>query len=286
MKKNRIAANYSRLAAVSLSLLPIAGYTADLGFEPRISTGVMRYSFENSGAAALLAGADGRINYDDELVFIGGGGTAFFKHLFADIYFQQSTKGEVFEDETPQTFAFGLKPERQDFSGSLGFSILPNFAVFAGYKYGKTENDGEVFGNADFQGGRSFNQKFEEDGPFVGAVYGWNLGDTGTLSVNLAVAFLDADVEDRIQLLTPQSSFDERKLSGDAIGVSYGVSWHAPITDHLSYAVKLNGYTYNFDNFKGTSLDGIPGVSGASSSKDVKIDENMIGINVELSYSL
>lgn len=270
MKKNRIAANYFRVAMVSLSLVPVAGYTADLGFEPRISTGVMRYSFENSGRDAILAGENGKINYDDELVFIGGGGALFFKRLFADIYYQQSNKGQIFKDETPATFAFGLEPERQDFSISAGFSVLRNLAIFAGYKYGKTENEGEVFGVAGFQGGRNFSQKFEEDGPFVGTVYGWNLGDTGTLSVNLAVAYLQADVEDRIQ--QSQDSFNERKFSGHAVGVSYGVSWHAPITERLGYAVKLNGYTYSFDNF--------------SNNKDLEIDESMIGVNVDISYSL
>ena len=296
MIKNRIFAIRLSLLSTPLFLFPLAGHAIDIGFEPRISTGVMHYDFKSKGRdSSFGTGGVNKIDYNDNLVFLGGGGTVFIERFFGDVYYQQSNDGEVFQDETPTTFGFGLKPNRRDFAASLGFNIWPNFAVFAGYKYGKTENDGNIFDGCQgfdqsgacvvdlFPNGRGFSQKFEEDGPFVGAVYGWNVFDRGTLSINLAVAYLDADTDERLQLV---SGFDKRKLSGDAVGVSYGVSWSSSITQRLGYSIKINGYNYSFDDFDGTQFDDKPGNNGPRQGRDFKVDENMIGINFDISYSL
>lgn len=276
---------HSLLFSAATLMVPGIGYTADFGLQPRLSTGVMHYSFEGSGEIAFGAG-DGAnsVDYDDELVFIGTGLTAFYKRFFADIYFQQSAEGEVFISETEDTFGFGLHPQRQDFSVSAGYSVLPNLALFAGYKYGKTENEGTIFdgvgpGGVDsFHNGVAINQEFEEQGPFVGGVFGWNFGDIGRISANIAVAFLDADENASQQVLGGERT---RALTGDAIGVSYGVGWNASITDRLSYAINLNGYNYSFENFSGTSF-----TDNSNRDRDIEVDESMIGVNLSLSYSL
>ncbi len=286
MNKKRMTPVHSLLLSVATLMVPGIGYTADFGLQPRLSTGVMHYSFKGSGSD--LAVGSGRattnIDYDDQLVFIGGGLTAFYRRFFADIYFQQSAEGEVFLSETPTTFGFGLHPQRQDFSVSAGYSVLPNLALFAGYKYGKTENEGTIFDGVDlggtdiFPNGRAIRQEFEEQGPFIGGVFGWNFGNIGRISANIAVAFLDADERAGQQV---QGGELTRTTTGDAIGVSYGVGWNASITDRLSYAINLNGYNYSFDNFSGTTFN-----DSSNSDRDINFDENMIGINLSASYSL
>jgi hypothetical protein len=285
MTNNRIISLYVYLLSTATFFDPVMGYASDFVVQPRILTGVMNYSFKSSGEIALGTGQNGNlVDYDDNLIFLGGGVAANYRRYFADIYFQQSAEGEVFVGETAQTFGFGLNPQRQDLSVSVGFSILPYLAAFAGYKYGKTENDGSIFDGGlsagdPFPTGIPFSQKFEEQGPFIGAVFGWIFGNKGRLTANIAVSFLEAD--ENASLTRQDGGINTRSLSGDAIGVSYGLGWHSSITDRLGYAINLKGYNYSFENFSGTSF-----VDNLDRDRNIKIDENMIGINFDISYSL
>ncbi|MCP5019872.1 MAG: hypothetical protein GY938_31995, partial [Ketobacter sp.] len=121
------------------------------------------------------------------------------------------------------------------------------------------------------------NYDFEYDGPFIGAVYQWDANMAffkGTLTANIAAAFLDGEVSvdkqvasitinkfngDSVPPVTaePPGGFSNVFISdGDTLGLTFGMSWRGvtPV-DGLNYSVGVSGYKYEFDADKKRNAD-------------------------------
>lgn len=219
-----------------------------------------------------------------------------------------------------QTYQLNIdsKFERDEYNLSIGYAVTENFALFGGYRKSTTEFNHTRLG--DFQANTTstipglisplvettdqtitatYSDQiffdFEQEGPFIGAVYGWDIKSgflNGALSTNLAIAFLDAE----IQLVTPNATFfgtvatdnvsgqqvslgdvtgfpsaPGGNFDGDTTGITFGINWRG-ITqiDGLTYSLGLSGYSYQFES---------------SDNSAANVDETVIRYFAGLSYS-
>jgi hypothetical protein len=85
----------------------------------------------------------------------------------------------------------------------------------------------------------------------VGSSYGWRIGEAGTLAFNLAIAFVDGDVQ---QDTGPGTVLG---FSGNTVGTTLGLSWSAPlpVLESFKYNIGIDGYQYNFEGEDTEQLD-------------------------------
>lgn len=265
-------------------------------FQPRVNVGVMNYEFEQEDLATVTLEpvnlSDGRqitlvhssllegVKRSDNLPYIGIGGTISYDQFFLDLYGLKTATGE--QNNLTQygvdnvTGPIGTISqinrleadsdiEREEYAIAVGYNLVDNLVLFAGYKTSTTEFDNTVNsfqmttvgldGNSVTSLGKG-NLKLDLDqkGPFIGAAYGWNIMDKGILSVNAALGFFDGKVKQQTQINFPNNPEQENiingsfEYSGDVVGLALGVSWRGNITDNLIYSLALSGYNYNYDS--------------------------------------
>ncbi|MBA3570608.1 MAG: hypothetical protein H0W34_01260 [Pyrinomonadaceae bacterium] len=251
-------------SAISLSavclLAPSTASALDFSIRPRINSGAMYYDFEYTEPAITIAG-------NDTLPFVGGGVTAFVDKFYVDVYAQGAFSGsddDTFTSEAPGLAAFTGQTDwdRAEYALSFGYSLTDSFVVFAGYRRSDTEFDTEFMLPADT---RSFSLELdnEQDGPFVGANYGWRIENSefldGTLALNLSAAYLDAEITGTFssQDLPAQVLPEPTSLTGDTVGVTAGVTWNSKLIEPtgeglfangLNYTIGIDGYSYDFED--------------------------------------
>lgn len=286
--------------AAILILLPQIGAAVGFGAQPRFNVGAQYYeyredSFESETANPDFPNSFSKFEFSDTLPFVSGGLTLFADRFFVDLSVQYSFDGEDKDQLTNRNFvaAGGFLPtdtvfdfqseldaefDRLEYAVSVGFAVTEEFAVFVGYKKAKTEfdiklRDGRIdaFSAADqapipfLSGSFTGNQDldFEYDGPFFGGVYKWDIGVLGALTGNIAIAFMEGnvdvifrDIEVTNQMGTfevPLNDFVQEggggtlDIDGDTIAVSLGLTWKGftPVNG-LTYSVGVNGYRYKF----------------------------------------
>jgi len=238
--------NMATLILGGLVFLPSVSY-ADSGFIPRASLAISDYSFVQAERPNVLnpATAGGitefpEVSFDVTFNMLGVGGTFYHDKYYVDLSAQHS-------DKQSDKFVFGafeesLKGDRQDYAITFGMKPLDALSVYVGYKVGISEAAGN-------QGTKL---KFTEDGYFVGANYSWPVY-SGTITVNLAVAQLDGKFEETAAPATLGfSAIGALDLDADskATGLSYGITWSAPLTERLVYALSLDVNNYTFDEVR------------------------------------
>lgn len=285
---------------------------ADFSFQPRLEIGVMQYAFESGPISVTLPSEPTDANtgfnftqqsfeYSDQLLVIGGGGTLFWNHFFLDFSGHSAADGKdsatasfsAYQSESPATVFLSADPmyeanfDRMDFAVSLGYAFSGHFSVFAGYKKAKTEFDAIYQGPFmmvvhdegsvpfDTVGGRLWgraNFNFEYEGPFVGAIQGWEFNQDyfieGVLTASLALAYLDGEVEvEQRSMQMSITSIDGQEVPempsggvnrglinrldtlGETLGYTVGIGWRgATAVESLSYSVNVSGYRYEFDS--------------------------------------
>lgn len=240
--------------------------------------------------------------YDDHLLVLGAGGTLFLGPFFIDFSGQFANEGKssatvsysgFYTDDQSDSYFLGADPlyeasfDRTDVAVALGYSFSRFFSLFAGYKMSKTKFDTTYEGRLssvahyssgtgvfDSIGGRIWGDvafDFEYQGPFVGAIQGWDFTNDffipGVLTGNLALAYLDGEVVveqrntgytidwvDGYEIPEIESNFENGSISnrldtvGDALGITLGISWRGSTSvDGLSYSLIVSGYRYEFE---------------------------------------
>ena len=248
--------------------------------------------------------SQGGFDVKDTVSFISGGVTLFADRFFVDINGLTTDEGNDSSDQAIVTSfesidasgfpvatftSFNIDQEvefdRSEYSISAGFAVNENFILFAGYRRAEADfdfdrsgmfeidllsNDGSFVG---FLGNFTDNQTYDmdQDGPFVGATYAWTLGENsfrGALTANVAVAFLDQEVDvevknsqftdiefrdfntgDVIPLPTLQQDTPANSnIRGDTVGITFGLGWKGfTDIDGLTYSLGLSGYSYQFE---------------------------------------
>ncbi|MGI9418902.1 MAG: hypothetical protein ACR2RA_13805 [Geminicoccaceae bacterium] len=233
-----------------LSALPAAA--ADITIEPRISSGVSYYNLDLDGRVVVGDNSVDDIEFNDWLLFVGGGATIAFDRFFVDVSGQYSFSGQdnlgldveaggVAVNDLAQDVDF----DRIETAISIGYRATDNFAGYVGFRYANVDFDGSgTLGGV----GVDFSTDFEQWGPLVGASY--IIPKTifnGALVVNGAVTFLNGELENELDAPAPigDVAFD---IDGDAIGLNGGVSWATPLTDQLRLVIGGDISNYDFQD--------------------------------------
>ena len=261
------------------SMLSFSNAHSQVLFQPRVMAGYLDYEISVESnidqalgsrilASEILGGESGSAaatNISDSFAVLGVGLTAIKGNYFADIYIQDSISGGFSDQDS-----FANRPldvsssrigsgeiDRQDFALSVGRAFDNGFSISAGYKTGVTEfsQDASLLGE-----GFSTSYEFDISGPFVAVTYGHKFRD-GVLGFNVAIADLSADYnfglsffqfdQASIQQGAVQRENINGTIDGGATGVTFGVSWKAPVPwgdiDKLTYSVSLDSYDYDID---------------------------------------
>jgi hypothetical protein len=282
----------------------------------------------------LATSADTKIKVSTTLPLVGGGGTFFADRFFVDVYaqhaFSQSDSATQRQNiavsliDDPQasgsffsrdTFRRDFDLERTEWAVSAGYVITNNFSLFAGYRRADTDFDIRESGQLALDDINStltppaqrvrtditsdIKQEFEQDGPFVGFVFGEPLKQwifDGVLSFDLAVAFLDGDVKQETRNVkfthtvvdgrpVPDSTGDDTDLSidGDAVGLNLGLHWRGftPIK-RLSYLIDIVGHQYDFSADEAKIRIGD---STTTERRDFDFQEVLIAFRLGFSYA-
>ena len=189
------------------------------GLQPRLETGLFYYSIDlaalsettlsNTGAPSGRNAGHDKIEFSDNMGFIGGGATFFIGRLFADLSVQRAFNALFEYDKDNNTFLSAeaenqAQFDRTDGAVAIGYAVTRKFSLYAGYKWAKLDLDNAFDGRVSYLviddhvlNGRAAGverNKFQYEGPFVGLTDGWDIGKAGffhgLISAKLALAYL------------------------------------------------------------------------------------------------
>ena len=277
MKK--INKNNSRILIFIAAFITIVTnpVSAKVTIQPRVATGLMDYGLTitdllpagKSGVSIKALDTSKTEEASDTLAFIGLGGTLIFEKNFVDVYFQTSADGSYDDIGTSGVSGDGTDPlssvssgdfDRTDYAIAFGRAVTDSISLSIGFKSGET-NLGQSLTLTNTNPGNMTapvttlpetnphitEHSFKLDGPFIAGTYGKQVGK-GVVGFNLAVADLEGQFKSVLTNVgTNSSGTFTSNPSGDATGVTLGVSWKAPINNNWSYALSADYYNYDFD---------------------------------------
>lgn len=248
----------------------------EINVHPRVTTGLIDYTVEFE-PSSVTQGVE--ITFADEMPFVGVGTTFFADRFYLDLYAQMSPEGkdsfttQVYRSPEPPlipshyfiNFDTSVKFDRNDYTISVGYSLTDNLSLYLGYRLGRSKlevdgrfsiylvDDGSITGVPglvlfDEQVG-SFDIDYENHGPFIGSAFGWQFEDKGSLSFNIAIAFLQGETEQSGDFISPISGPANLDLetSGDSLGINLGVAWRGTINQRLGYSFSIEGHYFDFE---------------------------------------
>jgi len=171
------------------------------------------------------------------------------------------------------------KASRKDFDFTLGYSLTSNWALFGGYKSGKTKLD--FTSRESLDEGTPFTQEesYSQEGPYVGIGYSFHFEKAGSLSLSLAYAQLNAtnnfkaNTDEEEEEEEEEIEFDDLtgKIRGKLKGFGYSLTWTMPLSSRLLFQTKFKVNEYKQDiNFDGMQFE--------------NINESFTSLNVGLAY--
>lgn len=255
------------LLSATLLLLPFSSHSSEFAVQPRVNLGVTFYEFEQEAGFAIVPNGDPATRFDifgpsgsrslgDTMPFIGLGATLFRDKFFVDVYAQRAMNGDdtgtqdqfppLIRDRDDASF------DREEYSISIGYAVVENLALYAGYRETSTEFDIDtertIIGITPADDIVTFEVTeldYEQNGFFVGGNYGWPISNKGALALNLGVAFIDGKVKE-----------DFGETTGETVGITLGMSWTGPLpVENLNYTVGIDGYRYDFEADEDAGLD-------------------------------
>lgn len=194
----------------------------------------------------------------------------------------EGTEVDVSQTRTPADLAINVARSytdtdvdvgRHDLGLTLGWRGIEATALFAGFKYGNTEFDG-----------KGVKRQFIADGPFVGASYSWPLAHS-VLTLGGAWAWMSGEYDE-----SGSGPLLARRGDGDASGLSAFVSWSAPWSERLRYALDLRWQRYTFDGHKADVCNDCasPAVDRQPVllDRDLRVRETLYSLGIGLTYAL
>jgi hypothetical protein len=164
--------------------------------------------------------------------------------------------------------------KRNDLGITVGWRGIDRVALFAGFKYGKT----------DFTGDEA-EREFVTSGPLLGASYSVPF-DKGVLTLGGAVARMSGKYDE-----DGSANILAEKIDGDANGFSTFINWSAPLGDRLRYLAELRWQRYDFDGSDSSVCSRctnqlFPPGTPVHVDKDFSMREMLYGAGVSLVYAL
>ncbi len=237
------------LGALS-SFAAMSANAGEISIEPRLSSGVSYYNLDLDGQVIVAEDSIDDIEFNDWLLFIGGGTTISYDRFFIDLSGQYGFSGE--DDVGLDVVSGGLAVDnlnqevdfdRLETAIAIGYRVTDQFAAYVGYRYADVEFDGAgSLGGI----GVDFSIDFQQNGPLIGASY--VIPKTvlnGALVANGAITFLEGDLDNKLDVPAPLDDIDF-DIEGDAVGLNAGVSWATPLSDRLKLVVGGDVSSYRF----------------------------------------
>jgi hypothetical protein len=277
----------------------------DLMVLPRVTAGIMDYKYKLGGVGETSLIQDRR-ELNELLPFLGVGATLVYDKWAVDAYYQTTntmdinTEGDfsarIGKESQKVFFERDTELKRQDFALTVGYSLLRNWSLSFGYKYGDTSydwTDHELDGkDGNEVGTATKNNNFVAKGPFIGIGYNLPLWK-GVLAFNVAAALLDGEIttsrkhepgdSDKMKLFNRDRT---ELVKASATGFTLGVNWNQPITERLSYSILLQGFKYDFDASRGVFRDDLisDNVHEILNLDAFDVKETVYSINMSLNY--
>lgn len=214
-------------------------------FIPRATVGYMDYRLSTPGIpfpefpGSPLPERTTPNHYKTTMRSYGIGLTLFKNGFYMDNVAQTTTKGrDSLTAPPPLNYSEDFTGIRNDISSSIGYMITDTSSAYFGYKYGKTA----------VKGNRDSRPVFKAAGSFIGGTYGFRIGSKSILSLNLALAQLQGEIDYTINLLSPPFPQLPSRLNAvtETTGFSYGLMWRSNITGNLMYSISYDIYEYTF----------------------------------------
>jgi hypothetical protein len=171
------------------------------------------------------------------------------------------------------------KASRDDIDFTLGYAINQSWAVFGGYKSGRTKMSFTSREDEDEDGEPlidSSSEKYTQKGPYAGGSFTYRFERAGSLNFSVAYAYLNATNKFRANTDDDEEEdpeFDDLtgQVDGKTKGFSYALSWTMPLSGQLLFQTKfkINDYKQDID-FKGQRFS--------------NIDETYTSLHVGLAY--
>lgn len=192
---------------------------------------------------------------------------AAYKSVYIKFNFDQSIKDHFLIDNSPEGGgSVANQPiffSREDAGITIGYSVLENGSVFAGYTSGEIRGlgIGEVQDNPTAPAIKYLTVKINEKGPFVGISYSYYLQDSGSFSFSVAYAQLDGEVSvvsSAKEIFSGAVTVSNEESKGDANGLSYSVTWSDQFSEEMLYNMGLKTTFYEYRSSlpaSGNSLD-------------------------------
>lgn len=185
----------------------------------------------------------------------------------------QRSPGLAFDTAQPYTESADVG--RNDLGITIGWRGIERVALFGGFKYGKTDFDGDATA-----------VEFTASGPLLGASYSVPF-DHGVLTLGGAFARLSGNYDEDSGAAKLQAG----EVDGDANGFSTFINWSAPLNDRLRYLVELRWQRYDFDGSDSSVCDDcanslVDPPEPMYLEKDLSVQETLYGLGVSLVYAL
>lgn len=246
------------------------GRSAELVIEPRISTGISSYDLDVDDLVSATGEDVFGVDFNDTLIFAGGGLTFNYDRFFVDFSGQYSFDGEDDLDAVlvADGAALGLiqdvEFDRIEALATLGYRVTNEFAAFIGVRYAEVAFDGSgTLGGVN----TDFTTTLTQVGPVLGAGYVVpNALFGGALVVNGALTYLDGKLENKVDTNAPFEDADI-DVNGTAFGLNGGVSWAKPLFQGLRLVLGADFSRYSFDD------------------DEADFDETITRLRTELRYS-
>lgn len=182
--------------------------------------------------------------------------------------------------------------KREDQSITVGYNVWDRLNIFVGYLKGETTLNPDPlcanpFGNCSqanyaflqyYLGQPRYEQVYEEQGPYVGFSYSWQIADLGSLSASYAYADMDGEYTDNAN--DPNDifggnfrAFDYR---GDTTGSSLGLTWTGPLGETSNYFIDLRRQQYE--------MDAKDHAGGPNAGTFVETEETMTGLTAGVQF--
>lgn len=296
------------LAAGAAGLAPGAAAAEDLVIDwvASLAVGIKVLEFEEERDGTITDRITGegiggtfsnRQTFDEPLYYLDLGiGTAINRYYVAanvEIPFQEVSTSKKFRSANNR-FDDRYDIDRLDWSITAGVNVVEGLAVFAGYKYGETDQENTDPGTA---APAQFKQEYEEKGPFIGVSYGLPVADAGLLTFSIAYADLNAEYSERGRFGEPnppdstsQPLLGPEEYDGDAEGFSYGARWTGNLGESMQYSFAAKYQKYELDgkggrvNLTNPNVTGEPAVVFERIDLEIDTTEEILAFTAGIQY--
>lgn len=185
--------------------------------------------------------------YKPDLWMVDLGLSAFYRGFYTALTIERSL-GEADSSgltNNGTTWSDGRNHRKED-TLTAGYTLPEGFSVFLGYQQIdgiRTFSEHAASGTIDVTTGDS---EIRYKGPFAGFGYAHPF-EKGVLSASVAKAKMKGESDQRsVNETGTTATFNQDHAEGDVDGLSYGLTWTAPLVETLSFQVGYKATRYDF----------------------------------------